>query len=145
MYLTTNDGQFFSRVNFTCKPPMRDAVMSLPIAANGQLYNSTISSVYPNINLTQNIKRDSFLLGFTGRDTFWNSYQLRNGWKVVNATVKLGYTVGGGAEVVESRVGTSSPYVKVRWYLEPTFLFSSDLSYSIRIHVRGPTEFEPFW
>jgi hypothetical protein len=145
MYFKTKDDRVSAPVNFTYKPPMRDEVMSLPIAANGQLYDSTISSVYPNISLTQNIKRDSFLLGFTGHDTFYNSYQLRNGWKVVSATVKLGYTVGGGAEVVESRVGTPSPYVKVRWYLEPTFLFSSDLSYSIKIHVRGPSEFEPFW
>ena len=144
MYFKTMDGRVSARTNFTYKPTMRDEVMSLPIA-NGRLYDSTISSVYPNIGLTSNIKRDSFLLGFTGYDTFWNSYQLRNGWKVVSAEVRLGYTIGGGAEVVESRVGTPSPYVKVRWYLEPTFLFSSDLSYSIRIHVRGPTEFEPFW
>jgi hypothetical protein len=145
MYFKSTDGRVSPRVNFTYKPPMRDEYMWLPIGPDGKLYDSTISSIYPNITLTDKIKRDSYLLGFTGYDTFYNSYQLRNGWKVMGVEVKLGYGLGSGAEIVEHRIGTPSPYVKVRWYLEPTFLMSSDLAYTIKIHVRGPTEFEPFW
>lgn len=145
MYLKTTDDRYSERVNFTYKVVMRDERMFLPIA-NGQLYDSTLASNYPNATLHNGaVKRDTFLLGFTGYDTFYNTYELRNGWKVVGAEVKIHYNTFGGAEIAEFRSGTSSPFVKVRWSLDPTFLLPNDISYSIIVHVRGPTDFEPFW
>jgi hypothetical protein len=75
------------------------------------------------------------LIGGKGDDVFFNNIHLGRGWTVVSVVVTPRVLSGkAGASVVESRVGTDMPYVKVHWWGD---LFSS-LSYSVAVTVQGP-------
>jgi hypothetical protein len=139
----SKDGRPSTMQQFKYQPPMAEQFLYLPIA-DGRLVDSTLASVYPNADLSRgDIRRDTFLLGFAGEDTFYETLQLKNHWKVVDAAVVINYSMLGGAQIIESMPGTNRPFVKVRWDLEPTFLLSNHINYSIKIRIRGPAWLSP--
>jgi hypothetical protein len=82
------------------------------------------------------------LWGFKGDDKFYLNSQLRNGWVVERASVsafleRVGY---GGVYVVDSRPGTTSPFVQVRWWLDAGVALggSNSLKYSIGVTIKRP-------
>ena len=144
VYIKTADGRISNRLPFTFHPKIVDAALFQPIS-NGQLLDGTLDRSYPNADLSNGrVRRDTYLLGFKGDDTFYSALQLSSVWKVVSCHVVIAHSMNGGAEVSECRPGTNSPFVKVHWYLDPTLLFSNDVSYGIKIVVRGP-EGMPFF
>jgi hypothetical protein len=86
------------------------------------------------------------LFGFKGNDTFFKNKRLINNWKVssVEAIHLVSWCVGmsivgtgpnlANAYVAESRVGTNSPYLNVRVWMQPL----CGLTYTIRISIVGP-------
>jgi len=63
------------------------------------------------------------------------SIQLKNGWKVNSVFVfPESYGVGDGAYVWDSRIGTSSPYLNVRWWPE----WFSNLYYKFFVRIVWP-------
>jgi hypothetical protein len=85
--------------------------------------------------VSDTIRYEWALLGGKGDDRLFEGVRLDTGWTVVavslNANVKSGKA---GASIVESRVGTDMPYLKVHWWGE----LLSKLDYSVRITVQGP-------
>ena len=81
--------------------------------------------------------------GFTGNDKFYLNTQLRNGWVASGArlagvySARPGYS---GAYLVDSRPGTTSPYVEVRWWVDAAVGIggSNEVSYSVRVEVKRP-------
>jgi hypothetical protein len=155
VYLKTKDGRASNRLNFTYEPQAaqgaqppsgirEDTLTSAYLRKNGEWTDLTLASSYPNvasnsINVSNGrISRDTFLLGFSGHDTFFNTRVLKNGWTVKECLVLIHASMGSGAEVTECRQGTSSPFVKIRWYLEPTFVLPNELTYSVRLVLVGP-------
>lgn len=139
----SKDGRPSTMQQFKYQPPMAEQFLYLPIA-DGRLVDSTLASVYPNADLSRgDIRRDTFLLGFAGEDTFYETLELKNHWKVVDAAVVIHYSMLGGAQIIESMPGTNRPFVKVRWDLEPTFLLSNHINYTIKIRIRGPAWLSP--
>lgn len=81
--------------------------------------------------------------GFNGDDKFYMNSQTRNDWVVTGARLdflRLEREGHGGAYLVDTRPGTQSPYVQVRWWLEPGIAQggSNSLKYSIRVGVKRP-------
>lgn len=86
----------------------------------------------------------NLLFGHKGEDVFFSNVRLKNGWRV--AQVGLGHVSGqsfsygiwkensADARMMETRVGTDSPYVKVGWWHDA---FSS-VAYWPRIVIEGP-------
>ena len=151
VYLKTKDGRPSNRMNFTYQPqPLQPAQgmfdeFLFVWRQDDHLKDATMSSNYPNIATNEvnlgngRASRDTFLLGFSGYDTFHNTLELKNGWTVKECHLFIHSSMGSGAEVTECRVGTSSPFVKVRWYLDPTFVLPNDLTYSVRLTITGPS------
>lgn len=150
VYLKTKDGRPSNRMNFTYQPqpPQDERGMStdtlyLPYDGNLQFTDATLASSYPNVStrhtMVENgrVSRDTFLLGFSGYDTFFNTLELKNGWKVKECVLILATSMGSGAEITECRQGTTSPFVKIRWYMDPTFVLPNELTYTVRILVSG--------
>jgi hypothetical protein len=74
--------------------------------------------------------------GHKGDDGFYLTKQLKNGWVV--DSVNFAITSKGGnsnANLEASRIGTSSPFVQVHWWMDP---FSS-IAYIVQITIKGPT------
>jgi hypothetical protein len=157
VYLKTKDGRPSNRMNFTYHPnqPQPPQPAQPPPGMmedflfvwrkDDQLEDATMSSNYPNIATTEmtmgygRASRDTFLLGFSGDDTFHNTLVLKNGWTVKECHLFIHSSVGSGAEVTDCRPGTTSPFVKVHWYLDPTFVVPNDLTYSVRLTLTGPS------
>jgi len=80
------------------------------------------------------------VFGGKGEDEFFRNARLGEGWTVqavrISVSVYLGHA---GASVVDSRIGTDSPYVKVHWWGDA---FSS-LHYGIAVDVKGPAGGNP--
>ncbi len=86
----------------------------------------------------------NLLFGHKGEDVFFRSATLKNGWRV--AQVGLGHLNGSSfaigirtdnsadANMLETRVGTNSPYLRVGWWHDA---FSS-VAYWPRIVIEGP-------
>ena len=74
-----------------------------------------------------------------GNDQFFVNTRLANGWTVVQPPTVIfpnaQYTAG-GAYIWESRVGTDSPYVNVRYWVNAGF--SNNLGYATSILIQGP-------
>ena len=77
--------------------------------------------------------------GFAGNDKFYERAQLRNGWAVVGARLSgrwdTGQAATGGAYLVDSRPGSASPFVNVRWWVNGGLGF---VNYTIRVDVKSP-------
>jgi hypothetical protein len=83
--------------------------------------------------------------GSKGYDEFFVSTRLRNGWQPIQFEIIDGYfgTLGptlyhsksGGVYVVETRSGTDSPYVKVRWWYDG----GTVLEYRVAVTLQGPS------
>jgi hypothetical protein len=86
-------------------------------------------------------------LGYRGNDLFFMNKRLQNGWQVTKAEVVFlnrfepddhvwcAFTgQSSGAYVAESRVGTNSPYLNVRVWLEPY----CTIRYAPRVWIQGP-------
>lgn len=73
--------------------------------------------------------------GFKGNDQLFLNARLKNGWQVEQAYINAPQTSGGaGAYVVENRIGTDSPYLNVRWWIDAF----ADVHYSYAVEIRGP-------
>lgn len=85
-----------------------------------------------------------WLAGGRGDDTFFERLQLESGWVVERVALDLpgGPDNSGllwGARIVESRPGTSSPYVKVHSFYSPWYMgVTGGVQYFLRIFLRGP-------
>lgn len=86
-------------------------------------------------------------LGYRGNDRFFLNKKLKNGWKVTKANIDymnrhtpddhvwcLTLAQSGNAYVANSRVGTDSPYIDIRVWLDPYCA----ISYSLDIWIQGP-------
>jgi hypothetical protein len=79
--------------------------------------------------------------GHKAEDRFYLTTALKNGWIVDSVAVVLQpcddviYSCNGvGAYVVDSRVGTNSPYVDVHWWMDAF----KGLGYQVVVNVKGP-------
>lgn len=86
------------------------------------------------------------LFGQRGQDVFFPDTQLRNGWRVEGVGLrhrdpyghlKVGIQVQGNADaaMLESRVGTDSPFLRVGWWRDAG---DSQVNYWPFIQIRGP-------
>jgi len=74
--------------------------------------------------------------GHKGDDEFFLNTRLKNGWVVDSVLFAANPPLGNGnASVVDSRIGTISPYVKVHWWIDA---FSSQC-YQLSVNIRGPS------
>jgi len=86
-------------------------------------------------------------LGYRGNDKFFMNKKLKNLWKVTKANINymnwhtpddhvwcLTLAQSGNAYVAENRVGTDSPYINIRVWLDPY----CSISYSLDIWIQGP-------
>lgn len=109
-----------------------------------RLYDSALDPSYPDAHISPTlVSRDTYLFGFHGDDVFYQTLQLKNGWKTVSAKATLWESKSSGAEVVEFTPGGASLRCKVRWYLDPTFLDPNELNYHVEITIEGPADFPP--
>jgi hypothetical protein len=80
------------------------------------------------------------VFGDAGYDEFYVHARLKNGWVTEGASVvdasaaSVTGQAAANAYVVNVRAGTDSPWVKVRWWVDPL----SRLSYGIRVTVKRP-------
>jgi hypothetical protein len=84
------------------------------------------------------------LFGFAGYDEFFMSTRLRNGWQTVQVAL-LGPNYCGNCPprvvdsanvyLVESRIGTDSPYAKVRWWTDTW----GGVHYRVTVTIQGPS------
>lgn len=85
-----------------------------------------------------------YFFGRKGNDRMYVNTRLRNGWKVTQPPlvfISSSDWTDGGAYLAESRVGSDSPYVDVRWWVNPSVLFASNsgtLQYAVSIPIEGP-------
>jgi hypothetical protein len=81
------------------------------------------------------VKHAAGWFGDKGFDQFFMTKQLRNEWKVFSARVlPLNEYLGYGAYIVESRIGSSSPFISVRTWAEP----NRSVEYFLRVTIVGP-------
>lgn len=86
-------------------------------------------------------------MGYRGNDKCFMNKKLKNGWKVTKADIDymnwhtpddhvwcLTLAQSGNAYVAVNRVGTDSPYVDIRVWLDPY----CSISYSLDIWIQGP-------
>ncbi len=71
-----------------------------------------------------------WLLGHSGDDLYFLNRKLRNGWVVES----IDFTQE-NARLVESRIGTDSPYMKIHWWCDAPL---KTATYTVKIYVRGP-------
>jgi hypothetical protein len=73
--------------------------------------------------------------GHKAEDRFYLLTILKNGW-VVDSVAIVAHTNGNGANayVVDSRVGTNSPYVDVHWWTDAMSL----VEYNVVVNIKGP-------
>lgn len=171
VYLKTTDGRTSNRVPLVYHPRLITKEINLPIIdynvvnniqtapfnfldwlwgyktgldPDWGLYDSSLDPSYSDANVAPRaIIRDTYLFGFFGNDVFYKTLQLKNDWKTVSAKISVWESRGGGAEVIEFTPGSSSLYCKVHWYLDPAFLDSNILKYSVDIVIEGPADFSP--
>ncbi len=96
------------------------------------------------------VQHFTLFAGFAGYDELNLQQRLTNGWRIMavelralgcssqQAGVYRSIPTHSGAYIVDWRPGTDSPYVKVRWWIDPTFFDFNYLSYNLAITVTGP-------
>ena len=73
--------------------------------------------------------------GSKGDDMLFPSSHLKNGWTVQYVGVSYNFQRGGSdASVVDSRVGTDTPYMKIHWWYDAFH----DLIYQFLVRIAGP-------
>lgn len=83
-------------------------------------------------------------VGDKNNDEFLMNVRLKNGWISDGATVTCindqSTSCNGGVYVWETRQGTDSPYLNVRWWLDPDYLWSgwSKVRYQFAVRIIGP-------
>jgi hypothetical protein len=68
-------------------------------------------------------------------DQIFPYLKLINGWVLDSVEFRSDTGVGGGANIAEKHEGTSSPYVKVHWWVNPF----GGVIYTLGITIRGPS------
>jgi hypothetical protein len=90
---------------------------------------------------------NNFIAGFKDNDLFFSNGRLKNGWVSDDAVTQCDLTptsdgrnfCEGGVYVWEIRKGTDSPYLNVRWWLNPApFAGFSHMWYGYALRVVGP-------
>jgi len=86
---------------------------------------------------------NNFIAGFKDNDLFFLNTRLRNGWLSDEGRVACytssSITCDGGVYVWEIRQGTDSPYLNVRWWLNPApFASFSHTWYGFAMRIIGP-------
>ena len=161
IYVKTLDGQTSAPAPFTYLPRLDVAVLEMPaITQNGPDHyafaDSTLSDDLPVAFLdaptygypNADVARWSGFFGNAANDTFYNTRQLQNGWKVKSCDLGLssGWTGvqtsdpnSANASITECRVGTSSPFVKMHWWMDGGYYVDDQfLAYGFTVTITGP-------
>ncbi len=102
--------------------------------------DSRLSGPGPQLNPGYVEYRFPFVLGGKGDDEFFTQELMDPAWTVQSVEIASKTWLGKGeARIVDSRVGTNSPYVKVHWWAD----LQSDLTYSLKITIKGPAGGQP--
>jgi hypothetical protein len=162
VYVKRADGAKTVLRPFRFMPLYDVAVLGLPINsqgkidANNQRVNDSRITVPGLFTFSSRSTRQDgheiggvgqFYIGSAGYDEYYLTSQLKNGWQV--ESTQLVHFSGNdvisgphpadpnhaGAYIVESRPGSDSPYLKVRWWLDNGF---QSLSYGAAITVKRP-------
>ena len=135
-------------------PKFGESAVHSPLASLEALYGGATQTGYAgnpsvppgwfyiagNLNVWQVYISRADWLGDKGNDVFFANKHLLNGWKVAKAEIQPSdpwcwwSPNSGGAYVAESRVGTDSPYLNVRVWLEPY----CTIHYTPTILITGP-------
>jgi hypothetical protein len=144
-YVRRADGATSALVPFRFVPMYDVASVGMPLQMDGVRgwvsFDSTPNAMPANSYAVgkPNLSTVS-VFGDAGYDEFWVHARLRNGWVVDGAEISHAAATGlfgqgaGNAYVVDLRAGTDSPWVKVRWWVDP----ASQLAYSVRVNVKRP-------
>jgi hypothetical protein len=92
--------------------------------------------LWDNPNVWVMMTADSGLFGYKGNDQYFVARHLKNGWLIEDVQVVCVYPTGGGAgaHLANARIGTDSPYVKVRVWEQPL----SGVSDTFSVWIQGP-------
>lgn len=162
VYVKRADGAKTALRPFRFIPQYDVAVLGLPVTASGEINRHTqyftdsrvvIPGAFTFSGRWTGKSENSigsvghFYIGSAGYDEYYLSSRLKNGWQVEGANLVNylnGATVPGplaadpnhaGAYIVDSRPGSDSPYLRVRWWLDNGAQF---LSYCAAITVKRP-------
>ncbi len=143
-YVQRADGTRSPMQPFAFKPTMATVRYCIPSDEPDVRLAAPVSRfVSVPMNLTRHPDNLSWF-GFDGYDEYYVQTRLKNGWQAVEAQLvsELGCALPypgaegtGGAYIVETRAGTDSPYVKVRWW---TGVLSA-VRYQVAITLQGPS------
>ena len=163
LYVKTTDEQTSAPTAFRFIPRMDIATLYMPpITQNGPndyaFADSTLSDDLPVGFLDEprpdlrspnaEVHRWSGFFGNAANDTFYNTRQLQNGWKVRSCDTAMSNGAPGiqtsdpdhaYANITECRVGTSSPFVKMHWWMEGDYGINPQLlGYGFTVTIIGP-------
>ena len=163
LYVKTADDQTSSQTSFRFMPRLDIATLYMPpITKNGPdeyaFADSTLSDDLPVAFLdapnpaayfpNAEVERFSGFFGNAANDTFYNTRQLLNGWKVKSCDAAMSNGAPGVqtsdpdrayANITECRVGTSSPFVKMHWWMDGSYEISPMvLGYGFVVTIIGP-------
>lgn len=147
VYLQRADGSKTSLLPFAFQPTMEVATMCLPSGGQDMRFGNPGRQA-PEGWIEHRFLGTIVFVGYAGYDELFVQQRLLNGWTVTRHEVmsRLCETLGAtmfnvfgalnasGAYMVDSRVGTDSPYARVRWWVDPF----SDVEYQIRVTMTGP-------
>ncbi len=145
VYVKRADGSKSALRPFRFLPLYDVAELGLPQNTGDWALAPSIVNIDSNASFSQGraTHTAAMLWGFKGNDKFYLNPQLRNGWVVTGANLvglHLMRPGHGGAYLVESRPGTTSPYVEVRWWLDAAIGIggSNGLDYRISVMAKRP-------
>jgi len=138
VYVKRADQVVSNLLPFAFTPQLERRMISMPAVPN-----DSILPRYPDDNLfvmfgALTRGNCNWLWNPSGDDQLFPNTVLKNGWKVyapptVYAPYSLGF--GGGAYLVDSRVGTNSPYVDIHWWVD---VGCNGFGYSVVMYIQGP-------
>ena len=138
VYVKRSDGVKTALRPFRFLPLYEVTEIGLPDKAAGD-YQLVASGIDKPLGTDYVLHMGAAFWGFAGNDKFYERAQLRNGWTVVGARLSGRWETGqaptGGAYLVDSRPGTASPFVNVRWWVNGGF---GTVIYTIRVDVKRP-------
>jgi hypothetical protein len=143
VYVQHSDGRKSAGNGFRFRPPLDVAVLGMPPCVTGAhfcaAYSDSVMSAGGDSYFYENYAvRASMVASFNGIDNFYNSAQLKNGWTVVSCGSEVATPVSHGHYSVantDCRVGTSSPFVKLRWWIDWGV---NRVAYAPRVVITGP-------
>jgi len=144
LYVKRGDNSVSNMVPFTFIPLTERRIISIPAPPTDSILpRDDYFEIYPDWNLAKGIYRCNCAMFWnpSGEDQFFRTTVLKNGWKVYappTLQTQFAYGLGGGAFVLNSPVGTNSPYVDVHWWVDVAFPFCSTYGYSFVMYIEGP-------